>query len=374
MGWSNGAILATMLTLRYPDMFKVCAAGAGDVNWSSDYGTCAFGVTFDQYYIGGAPWDDKDGKTYNEAYIIKSPIFEIEKIKTPTIIFHGSEDRSVPRDQGWEYYRGLQQVGIAPVRFLWFPGQPHGLQKITHQTRKMKEELIWFDTYLFDTYKPKNEALKKDSPLAGLLNLEEAAEQNNGHWGVWTNGKLLPQFISLGKDTISLGIFETTNAQVKSLVSGHTNPAGQENYPATGMSKDQIDAYIAALNQQTGGGYRLANAAEGKSLQKKALKVSKNENTLKYWAGYDITLEDARKLQEKVASSQKTLIMSVGSFSPTKVANNVKIYDLGGNAAEYYYDNGRLETYGYSAYDFVDDKTEKSAPKSVHTGFRVVKE
>jgi dipeptidyl aminopeptidase/acylaminoacyl peptidase len=55
MGWSAGAIITTMLTVRYPDMFKVAAPGAGDVNWTSDYGTCRFGVSFDQHYFGGAP-------------------------------------------------------------------------------------------------------------------------------------------------------------------------------------------------------------------------------------------------------------------------------------------------------------------------------
>lgn len=104
IGWSNGAIITTELTLRYPDLFKVACPGAGDINWTSDYGTCRFGGSFDQSYIGGAPWDDVDGKTYNEKYILKSPLFEIEKIKTPTLIFHGSADRAVPRDQGWEYY------------------------------------------------------------------------------------------------------------------------------------------------------------------------------------------------------------------------------------------------------------------------------
>ena len=149
MGWSNGAIIATMLTVQYPDMFLAATPGAGDVNWTSDFGTCQFGVTFDQSYFGGAPWDDVNGKTYNESYILKSPLFELEKVKTPTLIFHGSEDRAVPRDQGWEYYRALQQSNRAPVRFLWFPGQPHGLQKITHQKRKMEEELAWFDKYFF---------------------------------------------------------------------------------------------------------------------------------------------------------------------------------------------------------------------------------
>jgi len=374
MGWSNGAILTTMLTLRYPDMFKVAAAGAGDVNWTSDYGTCAFGVTFDQSYFGGAPWDDKDGKTYNETYIIKSPLFEIEKIKTPTIIFHGSEDRAVPRDQGWEYYRGLQQVGIAPVRFLWFPGQPHGLQKITHQKRKMKEELIWFDTYLFNSYKPENEALKKESPLARVLYLSEHAVTHEGLYGQWAGGILAPQVVPLGQDSISIGLFEMTNAQVATLLPGYTYPAGQENYPATGLGKAEIEQCLAALHKHTGKDYRLPNATEARALQKKAQKIAKEENTLNYWAGYALTLSDANRLSKKAAGSKLTLLMEAGRFKPAKLANGARVYDLGGNAAEYYLADGHLKTYGYSAYDFVDDYNPAANPQPAHTGFRVVRE
>ena len=174
----------------------MAAPGAGDINWTSDYGTCRFGVTFDQSYFGGAPWDDTNGKHYNEWYIDNSPIFEIEKIKTPTIIFHGSEDRAVPRDQGWEYYRGLQQVGQAPVKFLWFPGQPHGLQKITHQLRKMKEEIAWIDQYLFEDTKPKNEAFKKDSPLASLLSMQKNMS-DDGLIGTTFDGVMIPPTASL---------------------------------------------------------------------------------------------------------------------------------------------------------------------------------
>ena len=374
MGWSNGAILTTMLTLRYPDMFKVAAAGAGDVNWTSDYGTCAFGVTFDQSYFGGAPWDDVNGKTYNETYIIKSPLFEIEKIKTPTIIFHGSEDRAVPRDQGWEYYRGLQQVGIAPVRFLWFPGQPHGLQKITHQKRKMKEELIWFDTYLFNTYEPENEALKKESPLANILDLQEHAIMHEGLFGIWQDGLLLPQTVAVGEDSIRIGMFEMTNAQVVTLLPGYSYPVGQDNYPATGLSREEIDRCLATLSRHDGKTYRLPNAAEARALHKKALKVAGKENTLNYWAGYELTLTDAERLQEKLATDKVSLMMTAGRFKPVKLAPGARVYDLGGNAAEYYTAGGRLKTYGYSAYDFADEFNPDTTASPAHTGFRVVVE
>ncbi len=369
MGWSNGAILTTMLTVRYPDMFKAAAPGAGDVNWTSDYGTCEFGVQFDQSYFGGAPWDDKNGKVYNETFILKSPLFELEKVKTPTIIFHGSEDRAVPRDQGWEYYRALQQAGKTAVRFLWFPKQPHGLQKITHQLRKMNEEIDWFDQYLFDTYEPENEAFKEDSPLAQLLKKEKTA-MHEGKYGLWQDNALLPEVVTLKKDSIAIGKFEVTHVQYQTFLPSHTFEAEKANFPVTGVSVENAKTYVQWLSEKTGETYRLPNAKEAKALHEKARENSEKENTLNYWAGYEITIDEVSLLQKKIAAANSSLIKEVGSFPPCKI-EAAEIFDVGGNAAEYT-DNG--DTYGYSAYDFADPNANHVNPKIAHTGFRVIKE
>ena len=367
MGWSNGAIITTALTIKYPDMFKFAAAGAGDVNWTSDYGTCRFGVSFDQYYIGGAPWDDVDGKTYNEKYITESFIFEIEKIKTPTIIFHGSEDRAVPRDQGWEYYRGLQQAGNTPVRFLWFPGQPHGLGKITHQLRKMKEELKWIDTYLFEKESKENKAFKKGSPLDKLLKIEKAKVTANGNFGVEHEGTLIPEVLSIKKDSTSISKFEVTNAQFKAFDSNFSFDAGMDNYPAV-VSRKQADNYVKWLSELTGETYRLPNAAEAKKLHKSAHKAAAKGNTLNYWAGYKITIDEVAMFREKLNEVQSHLFKKVGKYTSTKVGDAM-VYDLGGNVAEYYSDG----IYGFSAYDFYDAASDKMI-ESKHVGIRVIKE
>ncbi|WP_115462519.1 prolyl oligopeptidase family serine peptidase [Winogradskyella aurantiaca] len=366
MGWSNGAIITTMLTVRYPDMFKVAAPGAGDVNWTSDYGTCRFGVSFDQSYFGGAPWDDVKGKTYNENYILKSPLFEIEKIKTPTIIFHGSSDRAVPRDQGWEYYRGLQQVGKAPVRFLWFPGQPHGLRKITHQLRKMKEELKWIDTYLLKKEPDTGKSFKKDSPLAQLKALESVSTVD-GLYGIVANNSIIPETRLVKADSIAIGVFEVTNAQFKAYDSGFNFDVGQDNYPAL-VTKQQAQEYTQWLSQLTGDTYRLPNAGEAEELHSMAHKVGGKENTLNNWAGYALVKSDAIKLQEQIKSLKLSLLKPVGSYKSSKVREAV-VYDLGGNLAEHF-DNG---VYGYSAYDFCDP-SDSTMTSSSYTGFRIVKE
>lgn len=372
MGWSNGAILTTMLTVRFPNMFKAAAAGAGDVNWTSDFGTCRFGVTFDQSYFGGAPWDDVNGKKYNEAYIIKSPLFELEKVRTPTIIFHGSNDRAVPRDQGWEYYRALQQVGKTQVRFLWFPGQPHGLQKLTHQLRKVKEELAWFDKYLFKTYEKPNESFKANSPLAMLLKKEKAAHQN-GVYGTMKNGVLVPETMPIAKDSTAIGCFEVTNAQYQAFDTKHRFAATQANYPVVGLKQGQVTKYIQWLNQKTGDKYRLPNEKEAKMLHKKAQKIAAKENSLNYWAGYKITIDDVPGLQKKVAKVKSTLLMNAGTFKGIKLGK-ATVYDLGGNAAECYLKGGKMATYGFSAYDYADTHAAKVNTSPQYVGFRVIKD
>jgi dipeptidyl aminopeptidase/acylaminoacyl peptidase len=383
MGWSNGAILTTMLTVRYPTLFKVAAPGAGDVNWTSDFGTCQFGVSFDQHYFGGAPWDDVDGKTYNEAYITKSPLFDLEKVRTPTIIFHGSEDRQVPRDQGYEYYRALQQIKQAPVRFLWFPGAFHGLTKLTHQLRKINEEQDWFDRYLFGKGKTENEAFKKESPLAVLLEREKVAQDESGQVGIRpAKDLLIPEVVALKKDSIQVGRFEVTKSQFTFQLK--ENPTAlPENFWRSGdgintpvaTTYEQAQTYCRWLSEKTGQRYRLPNAREAKALHEKAKSVAAQENVLNAWAGYSITRDEVPLLLHKVGELKtSTLFKPVGTYKPVKFGQ-ADLYDLGGNVAEWYTkDDGTPGTYGYSAYDFVDPATATPQTQPAHVGFRVVRE
>ena len=130
MGWSNGSILTIALTVS-SDRFKAASAGAGDVEWSSDWANCEFGAAFDNYYLGKSPLEDP------QLYLRKSPFYRLNRVRTPTIIFFGTEDKAVPTQQGWMHYRALQQLGKADVRFILFPGEGHGPRKLVHRRRKL---------------------------------------------------------------------------------------------------------------------------------------------------------------------------------------------------------------------------------------------
>jgi predicted peptidase len=370
MGWSNGAILTTQLTIEHPELFQVAAPGAGDVNWTSDYGNCAFGARFDNSYFKGAPWNR------TEHYIEKSPLFEMPKVQTPTLIHHGTEDRAVPYEQGWEYYRALQQIGNAPVRFLSYPGEPHGLGALSHQRRKMEEDLKWIDTYLFGKTSMEERVderlLADDAPLS-LLNTDDAPATVDGRYGVTMNGTLTPEAVPLG-DTLAVSRFEVTRAQFQAYDSEFAISAGTANHPANGISAEEAEAYVEWLREQTGRDYRLPTAKELTAL--KAARSGSAENTPAYWAGFSPNMDEYRRLRARLAQHPAdALLMPVGSRPPGHGENGEGplIYDVDGNVAEWARTDDSLRPTNASAMTLKPPKSD-TAPDvpSRMIGLRVV--
>lgn len=357
IGWSNGAILGTALTI-HTDRYKVASLGAGDVNWTSDYGNCAFGVAFDNYYFGGPPWERV------EHYIKKSPLFQMHKVTTPTLIFHGSNDRAVPYEQGWEYYRALKVIGKAPVRFISFPGEGHGPRKLAHQRRKLSEEIKWFEKYLFKTYEEKNEAMKKGSPLDLLPEYQKIANVK-GAKGIDKKGHLIPEVIEFKK--LLVGRYEVTKAQWASYDKNYTFEKGTENMPVTGIGFENAVKYCAWLSKLTGETYRLPKKDDIKTLYAK-----RSGNTFDHWAGYTLSPDDYKKLLKELQKfgDNPVLLKPVGSFNP---AGKDLVFDLDGNAAEWVeIEPGKGKICGGSAERPVDDKSPVKA-RPEYTGFRVIK-
>ena len=358
MGWSNGGILTIGLSV-WTDRFKVAGVGAADVNWISDYGNCAFGVSFDNYYFKGAPWDEI------QHYIEKSPLFHLKEMSVPTIIFHGTEDTNVPYGQGWEYYRALQQIGKAPVRFIIFPGQPHGLGKLTHQQRKMNEEIAWFDKYFFKTEEPENEAFKKGSPL-DLAFKGRTFTRSGSLYGQKVKGNLVPELVKVGD--LEAGRFEITRAQWASYDKKFRYEEGTGNYPVNRVTFEQTKKYVNWLKKNTGKAFRLPTVSEAEKLTQRA---GKSGNNLDYWAGYTLNPDDARLLWKKIEElkGSSPLLLPVDRFL---APGEEMIYGLGGNVAEWAVDEqGEGKIIGRCALSPVDE-SGKYMPPPEYRGLRVV--
>ncbi len=366
MGWSNGSILSTSLITSYPERYKVASVGAGDIEWISDWGNVSFGESFDAYYFGKSPMQDP------QLYINKSPFFKMDKVKAPVLIFHGTADVNVPPAQSWSYFRVLQYYGKVPVKFVLFPGEPHGPRKLTHQMRKVEEEMGWFDKYFFKTAKNENEAVKEGSPLEAALRMKSVA-RSSGQYGtaflVKTRTVLIPEVVKRGD--LEIGRYEVTRAQFAESDKSYKIDPGTENYPANGISLDQAKSYAAWLSKTTGQTWRVPNESEVSSLYEK----KDGENTLDYWAGYSVNLDDTARLRQKLGElpGNAPLLKPVGSFPGQGKPDEELIFDLGGNAAEWVLtSDSKGKAIGGSA-DQPADARATIEPNSAYVGVRVVR-
>ena len=386
LGWSNGSILSISLITTYPERYKVASVGAGDVEWISDWGNVVFGDSFDSYYFGKSPMEDP------QLYIRKSPFFKMDKVKAPVLIFHGTADNQVPPAQSWSFFRALQYYDKVPVKFVVFPGEPHGPRKLTHQMRKVEEEVAWFDKYFFKAEKPANDAVKKGSPLEDSLRRKNAAGSEN-FYGTKLTGKdggmaIVPEVVKRGD--LEIGRFEVTVWQYQSLKgvppkadSAHTEDTfieprslpdgsrGEFNFPVSGVALEQAKAYAAWLSRITGQTWRIPYEDEVKELYEHR----DGENTLDYWAGYAPNPEDAARLREaaKKLNGAAPLLREVGSFHGQGKDDEEPIYDLGGNVAEWVLTrDGTGKVMGGSA-DCPADAKASCTPAPEYVGFRVVR-
>jgi dipeptidyl aminopeptidase/acylaminoacyl peptidase len=360
-GWSNGSILSIQLGVVNPDRYKVIAAGAGDVEWISDWANVDFGQSFDTYYFGKSPLEDP------QLYIRLSPLYKMDRVKAPTIIFFGTEDRNVPTSQGWIHYRALYHLGKVPVKFLLFPGEPHGLQEYAHQLRKIEEEMTWFDRWFFKTLAAENEAFKKDSPLGQALRLKEA-DRAGLRYGREEMGQFVPEVVKRGE--IEMGRFEVTKGQYEEFDSRYFFSPDEENYPVNNIPFEKAQAYCAWLSKLTGQTWRLPNEDEVASLYE----GRSGENTLDYWAGYALNPDDARRFEAKVKELGWTLLKEVGSFAGAGKDDEPLLYDLGGNVSEWVIGkDGSGKKMGGSADRPADPRAQSGSAAMEYTGFRVVR-
>jgi dipeptidyl aminopeptidase/acylaminoacyl peptidase len=140
MGWSQGGYISAFLTTN-TKMFKAISVGAGISNWVTYYVSTDI-TPFTRQYLEATPWNDMN------VYLKTSPMTNINKASTPTLIQHGEFDKRVPIPNAYELYRGLQDRGI-PSKLIVYKGFGHGINKPKERLAAVWHNWQWFNHYVF---------------------------------------------------------------------------------------------------------------------------------------------------------------------------------------------------------------------------------
>jgi len=140
MGWSQGGYISAFLTTN-TNIFKAISVGAGISDWVTYYVNTDI-TPFTRQYLQATPWNDM------EIYLKTSPMTNINKASTPTLIQHGEFDRRVPIPNAYELYRGLQDRGI-PSKLIVYKGFGHGINKPKERLAAVWHNWQWFNKYVF---------------------------------------------------------------------------------------------------------------------------------------------------------------------------------------------------------------------------------
>jgi dipeptidyl aminopeptidase/acylaminoacyl peptidase len=94
-----------------------------------------------QLRMGGTPWQFRD------RYIENSPIFYLDRVQTPALIVHGTDDHVARTFLGDEIFVGLRRLGKEAV-YARYEGEGHALTSYANIADYLNRMILWFDQHL----------------------------------------------------------------------------------------------------------------------------------------------------------------------------------------------------------------------------------
>jgi dipeptidyl aminopeptidase/acylaminoacyl peptidase len=141
-GWSYGGFLTASATTQ-TDRFRAAVVGACNADLET------YGLTTDITAWFRRMMGDKSTDGRDETVARLSPLKNIDRCRTPTLVLHGEKDERCPLYHGRAWYVGLKQRGIESEMVI-YPREGHGLSERSHQLDLMQRMLTWFDRHLKD--------------------------------------------------------------------------------------------------------------------------------------------------------------------------------------------------------------------------------
>lgn len=140
-GFSWGGYAAGWGATYASHRFRAAVGGAGIYNWISEAGSNETRI-----HEQLAHWDEPLYENFL-GYLQRSPIYHIQRARTPTLLLHGERDQSCPVGQAIEFHTALKWRGV-PVELVIYPREGHGMDEAAHRLDFLIRGLAWFDRYL----------------------------------------------------------------------------------------------------------------------------------------------------------------------------------------------------------------------------------
>ncbi|SFW79642.1 serine hydrolase [Amycolatopsis australiensis] len=148
-GYSYGGYMTCYLTSR-DDRFAAAVAGGVVSDVVSMAGTSDSGHYLGVGELGAVPAENR------AHYAALSPLAQVEKVRTPTLVVHGAADDRCPAGQAEQWFTALREQGV-PTRLVLYPGASHLFildGKPSHRMDFNRRILDWVGRYAGEPGKP----------------------------------------------------------------------------------------------------------------------------------------------------------------------------------------------------------------------------
>ncbi len=141
IGASYGGFMTQYLQTK-TDLFAAAISHAGISDHTSYWGEGYWGYSYSEVSMANSyPWSDR------RLYVDQSPLFNADKVNTPILFLHGTDDHNVPVGESIQMFTALKLLG-KPTAMVLVDGQDHHILDYQKRMKWQNTIFAWFAKYL----------------------------------------------------------------------------------------------------------------------------------------------------------------------------------------------------------------------------------